>query len=234
MLLPYHINEYFVMAMPILCWWSGEGIERITRCVAEAMHRLGRWRPLPAALLARGLAIASCAAVVVGNAGYLLLMRSTDAYASRCYATLQRVDRAFDPATTMVVSRGLGQRIASLAYPEHVSVYLPVLARRASEPYAGRIYSDGREWTFNPPEGTIPLWDRRMRTLVVTDPFEVTCEDGLDLKDLDGFSRYVHTERGELVVNYGDRTLTVALAPGTDSEDDRLARRPESTKGRPR
>lgn len=234
MLLPYHINEYFVMAMPILCWWSSEGLERITRCVAEAMHRLGCWRPLPVALLARGLAIASCAAVVVGNAGYFLLVRSSDPQANGYYATLGRVEKAFDPATTMVVSRGLGQRIAALSFPEHVSVYLPVLARRAAEPYAGRIYSNGQEQTFDSPTGTIPAPDRRVQTLVVTDPFVVACEDGLKLKDLDGFTRYVHTDRGELVVRYGDHTLTVALMQEPVGEDDRLAQRPESTNGGPR
>ncbi len=233
LLAPTHPHEYYAVALPIICWWAAAGIARLADRVAGVIHRLRLGRTLSRHLLARGFALSGAATIVFGNVAYFLTLRTSDPEAEKYNLTLERIDRSFDPATTLILSSGLGQRFASLSYPDSASVYLPALSRRATEPYAGRVFCDGVEWTFGAGSisGAVPSGNRHIKTLIVTEPIPIICDGPLEVRDLDGIVRYVQADHGRLVVEYADRKLMVGLAATAMAEGPSLEKRREANEG---
>ncbi|MCZ6699143.1 MAG: hypothetical protein O7D94_09460 [Planctomycetota bacterium] len=212
-LAPTHLHEYAAVALPILCWWAATGLSHLCHWGATRVQAIGTLRAVPAGSVSRGLLLSSAATIVLCNVFVFLLMRSSDPEADSYYATLGRIGRRFEPASTLIVSSGLGQRYASHTLPGFTSVYLAALEEDPWEPYAGRIFRNGTELTFAGPAGAVPLLDGPVHTVVLTDPFEIVCEPPLVLHDLDGQSRFIDGGKDEITVRYEDGKLIVTAAP---------------------
>lgn len=221
-LAPTHLHEYAAVALPILCWWAAAGLSHLTNWAATRVRSIGTLSMLKTPVVSRGLLLSSAATIVFCNVFVFLMMRTADPEADSYYDTLGRIGRRFDPATTMIVSSGLGQRYASHSLPKYASVYLPALLDEPSEPYAGRIFRKGTELTFEGRSGVVPCLDSPVHAIVMTDPFDIVCEPPLVIHDLDGQSRFIDGGSNEIMVRYKDRKLLVTPAPtvtaGTEHE----------------
>jgi len=211
---PYHVDEYYAVALPVVCWWGVVGMVLLSDLVGRAIPRLRLARGFPVGLLGSAVCLASTATVVVGNGALFLghQMKSVDFQAERYYAILDRVAEDFDPSTTMILSSGLGQRYACLYLPGYVSLYLPVV-EGGDWPFAGRISIDGAEEILTEPSGAVPDYGRTIRTLVITEPFHpVVCSSSLGIEDRKGMFRLAQTPTGEIVVHYDAAAYRVDLA----------------------